>query len=1373
MQYLDFESDDARPRRKHSRARKGVAHLALLLSSTALAGPALADTVSTSPPPVAESIDLNGVDVTSGQYSALNPNVKIGNEETGIEVSRNILGSSYTDSLTSYIQVYGSGTAVTLVIDAGSVKFTGSGGTFTPVEQNGDTLTQDAGGYTFTRSDGTVYRYSGQSYQTSRFGTIFGLPLTSVTYPSGKKYTYYYGSATIPSGLPGAGETGLRLQSVKSNTGYEVHLLYAHPDVQNQGDERSWSDAIQVVTLNSLYDPCDPAANACANTSSYPHIASSTATQTQKLYEDSAGYQTRFQLDAAGHVIGVAPPASINYAYMSYNGFFNGKYAVDSITTPRGTTTYTYSTSGSIGTVTAKNGSDTRTYRVDLTNNHLLAVIDELGRETDYHYNSLQQLDQISYPKGNFDTFEYDLRGNLTRTVKHPKVGSTLPNIVTSAVYPSSCTNPVTCNKPSSTTDGNGATTDYTYDSVHGGVLTVTGPAPTPGAVRPQIRYSYVQLDANGQPSSAGVFVVSKTSSCATQASCSGTADEAVTNFTYGPNLLATSITSAAGDGSVSSTRTFAYDKVGNITAADGPLSGTADTTYFKYDADRQVTATIKPDPDGTGPLKYRATRTTLSAQNLPARVEVGTVSDWSDASVAGMSVLEATDTTYDYYRRKTSETVSAGGTTYSVTQYSYDALSRLNCTAVRMNPGNFGSLPSDACTAGAAGSFGPDRIVQNGYDAAGQLKTVTTGVGTSTPRATAFTYNLNGNLQTVTDPKGNVTNYVYDDLVRLYQVHYPDPATGAWSATDYEQFGYDGNGNVTSRRIRNNTTITYTYDALNRLTKKVPSSGSSNPTVTYSYDLLGRITAGVSQTVAHTVTTNFGYDALGRKLTDTSLLDGMSAGTKSMRYDAAGRRIRLTWSDGFYVTYDYDNADEMTAIRENGGSILESFAYDDLGRRASRTAANGTSASYGYDTASRLTGLSLNGGANPTTITLGGYNPAGQIGSRTVTNDVYAWTAGVNGSHSYGSNGLNQIASIDGVTQSYDPKGNKTGQAGTAFTYGIENTMTTGGSATFLYDAFNRLVNSTVGGRFDYDGDRLVSEASTSGQLTRRYVFGPAIDEPLVWFEGAGASIKRYLDADERGSVIRATDGAGTVVATNTYDEYGLPGSVNSGRFQYTGQSWLPEVSLYNYKARMYSPQIGRFMQPDPIGQQGGINLYNYVLSDPINSIDQTGLDGDIVVNGQAYYEDYSVGFTSSGNWTTPSVGNDNEAASRARAKVSDITVIGRRKPAPVAEEPPLVDPNLIFIGADWLTDLPRDVQALEKMREDELKKPPAQRDTQLLGKIKKQLKNAGEANKNKVRGLGRFRVWPFIIVPSLELQNFLSMCRLDPNSSPRCHVA
>jgi RHS repeat-associated protein len=152
------------------------------------------------------------------------------------------------------------------------------------------------------------------------------------------------------------------------------------------------------------------------------------------------------------------------------------------------------------------------------------------------------------------------------------------------------------------------------------------------------------------------------------------------------------------------------------------------------------------------------------------------------------------------------------------------------------------------------------------------------------------------------------------------------------------------------------------------------------------------------------------------------------------------------------------------------------------------------------------------------------------------------------------------------------------------------------------------------------YDGGTIIEE--TNGAVLRRYVPGPGTDEPLVWYEGATLSDRRWLHADERGSIVAVSNNAGGVIAINRYDEYGIPAATNIGRFQYTGQAWLPEIGAYYYKARIYSPTLGRFMQTDPIGYADGINWYDCVGGDPVNFSDPYGLDSDPPCLGEAMEE-------------------------------------------------------------------------------------------------------------------------------------------------------
>ncbi len=177
--------------------------------------------------------------------------------------------------------------------------------------------------------------------------------------------------------------------------------------------------------------------------------------------------------------------------------------------------------------------------------------------------------------------------------------------------------------------------------------------------------------------------------------------------------------------------------------------------------------------------------------------------------------------------------------------------------------------------------------------------------------------------------------------------------------------------------------------------------------------------------------------------------------------------------------------------------------------------------------------------------------------------------------------------------------------------------------SLSLAYDPLGRLAKTTVGAAvtaFLYDGADLVAEYNSAGALVRRYVHGPAVDEPLVWYEGSGTTDRRWLHADERGSVVAVSNSSGASIATYSYGPYGETTNWSGSRFRYTGQITLPEVQLYHYKARAYSPTLARFLQPDPIGLSGGLNLYAYANNDPINMSDPTGLAPDhvIVVTGR-----------------------------------------------------------------------------------------------------------------------------------------------------------
>ncbi len=353
-----------------------------------------------------------------------------------------------------------------------------------------------------------------------------------------------------------------------------------------------------------------------------------------------------------------------------------------------------------------------------------------------------------------------------------------------------------------------------------------------------------------------------------------------------------------------------------------------------------------------------------------------------------------------------------------------------------------------------------------------------------------------------------------------------------------------------------------------------------------------------------------YDYDSAGR-LIELSMPDAKAVGYE---LDDNGNRTKLIYPDGYYASYFYDELNRLTDIKLNGSSTAAvHFDYDDLSRRTLVTYENGCTCDYAYAINDDLT--ALNQEFTGSAVNYGySYNKVHQAIAMSCSNKAFVWTPVASATTVYSAaNNLNQYPSVAGTGYSYNKNGCLTGGPFSA-AFDVLNRMTQvvlGGTTNdYILDPVDRQArktSNTAETNFSYDGQQMIAEFDDGDALVSRFIRGNRADEILIKISG---STKTYLHHDRLGSVIAQTDDSGAVLNRYKYGPFGETPSLTGTPFGYTGQRYDSEVGLYNYKARIYSPAIGRFLQPDPIGfSAGDMNLYTYVGNDAVNMIDSAGL--------------------------------------------------------------------------------------------------------------------------------------------------------------------
>lgn len=466
--------------------------------------------------------------------------------------------------------------------------------------------------------------------------------------------------------------------------------------------------------------------------------------------------------------------------------------------------------------------------------------------------------------------------------------------------------------------------------------------------------------------------------------------------------------------------------------------------------------------------------------------------------------------------------------------------------------------------------------------------------------------YDSHDNLATRTDPKAQVTTYVWTTGHQLQSRSEQGGRLTSWTRNALGQ-------PMTVQHPEAN--LTYAYDAAHRLASIKDSRGSK--TLTYNWSPGGWLN---SVTDGEGKITNYRYDPSGR-------LAGITAPNNdelTFAFDPAGRLTEKRLANGISSRYTWNADDSLAGITHaKAGTTLaaNAYTYDGVGNRSANTETIGGTAlslAYSYDELKRLIQVA-NG--TPTQQEAYQYDPLGNrtqkgVGQTAPTITAYLYDAAnaLKEIHS-GSAGGALLASL-----AYDLNGNLQTDGTRTFTWDaldqlaqVSNGTTT---VAYGYDGLGRRTKKTVNGALTqwlHNGDQLYAEYGSSWTQPVARWSTAGLDQPVLrgQVNGDGSDgTAQYALADGLGSVIALANSADATVASQRFDAWGNK-TASSGtipNYGYTGRE-PDETGLIFYRARYYHPGIGRFASRDPIGLQGGINPYAYVGNNPVMRVDPTGL--------------------------------------------------------------------------------------------------------------------------------------------------------------------
>ncbi|MGC4396493.1 RHS repeat-associated core domain-containing protein [Hydrogenophaga sp. T2] len=508
-----------------------------------------------------------------------------------------------------------------------------------------------------------------------------------------------------------------------------------------------------------------------------------------------------------------------------------------------------------------------------------------------------------------------------------------------------------------------------------------------------------------------------------------------------------------------------------------------------------------------------------------------------------------------------------------------------------------------------------------------------------------SFTRDAKGNVLTRTDARGKTTTYTYDSLERLKTVSYP---TGVGTV-----FEYDGGASPTAAALGELTKITdesgstsYTHDALGRITAKTTVIGAKSFTVVYGWgDAGSALDKLTSITYPSGSRVNYAYDSHGDvSAISVSPVNANGVGTSgaslallsAVAYNADRNLAGWLWSDGKARSIAYNAYGLISGYSlgdpqgtGNKAGVMRTLTRDAGGRITGYSHTNNATAQtaleqgFSYDKLNRLLSASLGGSS-----TQYSYDATGNRTSKTIGGNSYANTIAAN------SNRLTQSSDVNGtLSVSHDAVGNITAQGAQTLTYSdrgrLASVTNAGGTTTYLYNGLEQRASKSGGlvptGKAHYvydEAGRLLGEYDVNGVPLYETIYLNGYPVGVLKQAGSAAnadlSVQLYnLHADHIATARLITRQDHTIVwRWDTAEAFGgTPADENPsglGVFTYhprfPGQVFDAESGLLQNWHRDYNARLGRYMQSDPIGLDGGINTYAYVGGDPVSNIDPRG---------------------------------------------------------------------------------------------------------------------------------------------------------------------